>query len=140
MACGDGGELLLCNLCPASYHLECIGAHQVRLSVMNYLFLSLNARAFSCRFQLVVGRAPTTFAVSARKRPKIAATVSSGSSSQLVSCARHISRAVMLSRIKFNCFFSDARCVRVHSAKTANPTTCHSCPSTTAVSPKGYGF
>jgi hypothetical protein len=28
MACGDGGQLLLCNLCPAAYHLECIGAHQ----------------------------------------------------------------------------------------------------------------
>ena len=29
MACGDGGELLLCDLCPAAYHLECIGAGQV---------------------------------------------------------------------------------------------------------------
>jgi hypothetical protein len=30
MACGDGGELLLCNMCPAAYHLECIGAEKVR--------------------------------------------------------------------------------------------------------------
>jgi len=29
MACGDGGELLLCDMCPAAYHLECIGAGQV---------------------------------------------------------------------------------------------------------------
>ncbi len=29
LACGDGGELLMCNLCPAAYHLECIGAKKV---------------------------------------------------------------------------------------------------------------
>jgi hypothetical protein len=30
LACGDGGELLMCNLCPAAYHLKCIGAKEVR--------------------------------------------------------------------------------------------------------------
>jgi hypothetical protein len=30
LACGDGGELLMCNLCPTAYHLKCIGAKEVR--------------------------------------------------------------------------------------------------------------
>jgi hypothetical protein len=30
MACLDGGQLLLCNLCPAAYHLKCIGAKKVQ--------------------------------------------------------------------------------------------------------------
>jgi len=30
LACGDGGELLLCNICPAAYHLKCIGAKKVQ--------------------------------------------------------------------------------------------------------------
>ena len=34
LACGDGGLLLLCDLCPASYHLECAGVEQVAFIVV----------------------------------------------------------------------------------------------------------
>ena len=34
LACGDGGLLLLCDLCPASYHLECAGIEQVAFIVV----------------------------------------------------------------------------------------------------------
>lgn len=28
--CGDGGHLLLCESCPAAFHLECMGMDKVR--------------------------------------------------------------------------------------------------------------
>ena len=34
LACGDGGLLLLCDVCPASYHLECAGIEQVAFIVV----------------------------------------------------------------------------------------------------------
>ncbi len=92
----------------------------------------------TCRCLLVAGPARTIFAVSVRERVKIAATVSSGArptsifTRQLhVLCASVESGSLPIS-------FADARCARAHFAKTANPTTCLSCQSTTAVSPRGY--
>lgn len=37
LSCGDGGMLLLCDFCPASYHLECAGIEQVTLIVHSKL-------------------------------------------------------------------------------------------------------
>jgi hypothetical protein len=46
MACGDGGELLLCDMCPAAYHLECIGAGQVGHTTQSHLLLITIASSF----------------------------------------------------------------------------------------------
>jgi hypothetical protein len=79
MACGDGGELLLCDMCPAAYHLECIGAGQVGHPAQSHLLIITNdGIIFLFRCLLVVGRAPIIFVVSVKRRAKTAATVSSG--------------------------------------------------------------
>ena len=40
LCCGDGGMLLLCDFCPASYHLECAGVEQVEVVFLSMLLCS----------------------------------------------------------------------------------------------------
>jgi hypothetical protein len=78
LCCGDGGMLLLCDFCPASYHLECAGVEKVEVVFSGNVALHLLSRHVFLRFQLASGHAHTTPASNVSKQLKSAATVSSG--------------------------------------------------------------
>ena len=63
LCCGDGGMLLLCDFCPASYHLECAGIEQVLLIFLPPLYkccaitfpAQVPARKWMCPHHTCVG-------------------------------------------------------------------------------------
>ena len=142
MACGDGGQLLLCNLCPAAYHLECIGADQVQHPVppislllcqcpnSRYPPLQIPAGVWKCAHHaccVCEKKSQDCSNCLFRHRPPPPPTVIACSSSPRArSRPLHSETTVPLDTR------ADAKIAHARSAKTANLTTCRSCPVMTA--------
>ena len=130
LCCGDGGMLLLCDFCPASYHLECAGIEQVLLIFLPPLYkccaitfpAQVPARKWMCPHHHP-SRATVRKTYPKNLPPKSAfrsltnaATASSGY------CSMIFSLSVFITFTR-----ADVRIVLFHFVKTANPTACRYC-------------
>jgi len=115
LCCGDGGMLLLCDFCPASYHLECAGIEQV-VFIFPLPLYKCCAITFPAQVPARQWMCPHHTCVGCGKKAH--------------ECSNCLFR-LLLHDFPLSIFIivtrADARIVLFHFVKTVNPTACRCC-------------